>query len=47
MFQLDKDEYVNMRSQIVISREKQHGGLRYLPFAFTEQDVAMFSSVFN
>lgn len=31
-----------MRSQIVTS---SHGGDRYLPFAFTEQGVAMLSSV--
>ncbi len=33
-----------MRSQIVIS---SWGGRRYLPFAFTEQGVAMLSSVLN
>lgn len=32
-----------MTSQIVISNEK--GGRRYMPFAFTEQGVAMLSSV--
>jgi hypothetical protein len=47
MFQLNKDEYVNLRSQIVTSREKQHGGLRYLPFAFTEQGIAMLSGILN
>jgi hypothetical protein len=34
----------NLRSQIVTSR---WGGLRYLPYAFTEQGVAMLSSVLN
>lgn len=33
-----------MRSQIAISK---HGGRRYLPYAFTEQGVAMLSSVLN
>ena len=44
MFQLTKDEYKNLRSQIVIS---SWGGLRYMPIAFTEQGVAMLSSVLN
>ena len=44
MFQLTKDEYSNLRSQIVIS---SWGGSRYLPLAFTEQGVAMLSSVLN
>jgi hypothetical protein len=34
----------NMRSQIVTSKSSR-GGRRYLPFAFTEQGVAMLSSV--
>jgi len=42
MFQLTSDEAENLRSQIVIS---SWGGRRYLPFAFTEQGVAMLSSV--
>ncbi len=33
-----------LRSQIVISK-KGRGGRRYLPYAFTEQGVAMLSSV--
>jgi len=43
VFQLDQDEFVSLRSQIVISKGK--GGRRYLPYAFTEQGVAMLSSV--
>jgi len=43
MFQLTEEEYRNLRSQTVISRS--WGGRRYRPFAFTEQDVAMLSSV--
>ncbi|WP_431134738.1 ORF6N domain-containing protein [Psychroserpens mesophilus] len=42
MFELSKEEYDNLTSQNVIS---SHGGRRYMPFAFTEQGVAMLSSV--
>ena len=42
MFQLTKDEYEILRSQFATS---SWGGRRYLPFAFTEQGVAMLSSV--
>lgn len=42
MFELTKEESDNLRSQNVIS---SWGGSRYLPFAFTEQGVAMLSSV--
>ena len=42
MFELTKEEYDNLTSQNVIS---SHGGRRYMPFAFTEQGVAMLSSV--
>jgi hypothetical protein len=45
MFQLSKDEFDSLRSQIVIS--KGRGGRRYPPYAFTEQGVAMLSSVLN
>lgn len=44
MFQLTREEFVGLRSQIVISNR---GGRRYLPYAFTEQGVAMLSSVLN
>ena len=45
-FQLNEDEYRNLRSQIVISNEKNNrGGVRYLPYAFTEQGVAMLSAL--
>lgn len=36
---------INLRSQIVISNERQTDYTRYAPFAFTEQGVAMLSSV--
>ena len=42
MFQLTKEELDSLRSQIVIS---SWGGRRYLPYAFTEQGVAMLSAV--
>jgi hypothetical protein len=46
MFQLTQEELENWKSQIVISnREKM--GLRKSPFVFTEQGVAMLSSVLN
>jgi ORF6N domain len=44
MFELTKEEFDNLRSQIVTS---SWGGLRYLPFAFTEQGVAMLSGILN
>jgi len=46
MFQLTKEEAENLRSQFAISRSV-HGGRRFLPYAFTEQGVAMLSSVLN
>lgn len=46
MFELTKDEYDLLRSQIATSK-KGRGGIRYAPFAFTEQGVAMLSSVLN
>jgi hypothetical protein len=42
MFQLTADEFKILRSQIVTS---SWGGRRYMPYAFTEQGVAMLSSV--
>lgn len=43
MFQLTKDEFSFLRSQFVTS--SQWGGRRYPPYAFTEQGIAMLSSV--
>ena len=42
MFQLDATEWANLKSQTVIS---SWGGIRTRPHAFTEQGVAMLSSV--
>lgn len=46
MFQLTGDESRSLRSQIVTSK-KGRGGRRYIPFVFTEQGVAMLSSVLH
>lgn len=45
MFQLSKQEHEILKSQTVISSSKDHGGRRSSPYAFTEQGVAMLSSV--
>ena len=46
MFQLDKQEFIDLRSQSVTS-SSGHGGRRTAPYAFTEQGIAMLSSVLN
>jgi len=46
MFQLTKAEWENLTFQNGISN-KQHGGRRFMPHAFTEQGVAMLASVLN
>ncbi|RTZ99596.1 MAG: ORF6N domain-containing protein [Deltaproteobacteria bacterium] len=46
MFELSKEEFNNWRSQFGISNGDRKG-LRYAPMAFTEQGVAMLSSVLN
>jgi len=45
MFQLSAEEARNLKSQFATSRSGGYGGRRYLPYAFTEQGVAMLSSV--
>jgi len=59
MFQLTKDEFEGLRFQIEtleksdnplrlqIETSKSRGGTRYLPYAFTEQGVAMLSGILN
>jgi len=42
-FQLTREEYTSLRSQIVTSKGK--GGRRYMPYAFTEQGISMLSAV--
>ncbi len=44
MFELSHEEWINLRSQFATS---SWGGKRFAPFAFTEQGVAMLSSVLN
>ena len=43
MFQLNAEEWKSLRSQTVILKRGQHS--KYPPYAFTEQGVAMLSSV--
>jgi len=48
MFQLTAEEYKDLRFQYGISKDTiSRGGRRYLPYVFTEQGVAMLSSVLN
>ena len=47
MFQLTKEEAESLRFQIGMSKPQGRGGRHYLPYVFTEQGVAMFSSVLN
>lgn len=44
MYELTKEEFEDLRCQFGISR---WGGTRYMPMAFTEQEIAMLSSVLN
>ena len=44
MFQLTTKEFSNLMSQFVIS---SWGGIRKLPYVFTEQGVAMLSGLLN
>lgn len=46
MFELTKSEFESLRSQIATSKSGR-GGSRYLSIAFTEQGVAMLSSILN
>ena len=48
MFQLTENEYESLRSQIVTLNENGRGKhKKYLPFAFTEQGIAMLSGILN
>jgi hypothetical protein len=59
MFQLTREEYEELRSHIETLEKGDHplrlqnepakgrGGTRYLPYAFTEQGVAMLSGILN
>ena len=45
MFELRKEEYDSLRSHFGTLKRGEH--IKYLPYAFTEQGVAMLSSVLN
>jgi len=47
MFELTKVEFEIWRSQFATSKSSDKKGLRYAPFVFTEQGVAMLSSILN
>jgi hypothetical protein len=47
MFELNETEFEEWRCQIGSSTEGDKMGLRYAPFVFTEQRIAMLSSVLN
>lgn len=45
MFQLTITEFEPLRYQFGTSKTEKRGGIRYLPFAFTEHGITMLSSV--
>ena len=45
IFQLTKSEYDNLKSQIGTSSLNTYGGVRKMPYAFTEQGVAMLATI--
>ena len=45
MFQLTKSEYDNLKSQFGTSSLNTYGGVRKMPYAFTEQGVAMLATI--
>ena len=45
MIQISNEEWSVLKSQFVISKPEKRGGTQKLPYAFTEQGVAMLSSV--
>ena len=47
MFQLNKNEWEVLMSQFVISKTEKRGGTQKLPYAFTEQGLAMLSGILN
>ena len=47
MFELTKEEHVSLSSQFVTLKTGRGQHSKYLPFAFTEQGVAMLSSILN
>ena len=47
MFEMSKEEFQHWRSQFVTSNSSEKMGLRYAPYVFTEQGVAMLSGVLH
>jgi hypothetical protein len=47
MFELSKEEWDSLRSQIVMFKTGKGNFPKYVPFAFTEQGVSMLSAVLN
>ncbi|MCW5912258.1 MAG: ORF6N domain-containing protein [Cyclobacteriaceae bacterium] len=47
MFEVSREEYNSVRSQIVTLQKGKGQHSKYLPFAFTEQGVAMLASILN
>jgi hypothetical protein len=47
MFQLSREEYQSLILQFAISKKPGRGGIRKLPYAFTELGVSMLSGVLN
>ena len=47
MFHLTKSEYDFLISQFVTSKKSGRGGVRKMPYVFTEQGVAMLSGILN
>ncbi len=46
-FQLTREEFETLRSQIAISKTERRGGRRWMPYAFTEHGAVMAASVLN
>ena len=44
-FQLNENEYLKLKSQIGTANLTEHGGVRKMPYVFTEQGVAMLATV--
>lgn len=47
MFQLTKEEYLSLKSQMGTSKVSSVGGIRKLPYVFTEQGVAMLATILH
>ena len=46
-FQITREEFKILRSQIATSKTERRGGRQYLPYAFTEHGAVMAASVLN